>query len=198
MRRMNGRTPRESDKKARSGCTDPNPLSPEPLAFLLPAHRGEYRFTSVRDGKEKGRAALVIDFVSVNRASKPELIEDDRGHDDCFDWSGPLATNGRIWLDPTTLDVMRVDRRLDGPVDVRVPWTLQRRYRFGPSVLLERDDLTMRYKAVAFSDPDEVIHLPESIESMTVLRGGLQSIRRTETFSGYRRFLGTAWIVKEP
>ena len=32
---------------------------------------------------------------------------------------------------------------------------------------------------------------------MTVLRGGLQSIRRTDTFSGYRRFLGTG-RVKEP
>ena len=157
VRRINGRAPRERDKNARSGCTDPNPLSPEPLAFLLPAHRGDYRFTSVRDGKEKGRAALVIDFMSANRESRPELIEDERGRDDCFDWSGPLATRGRVWVDPNTHDVLRVDRRLDGPVDVRVPGTLQRRYGFGPWVVLERDDLTMRYKAVAFSDPDEVI-----------------------------------------
>jgi hypothetical protein len=198
VRRINGRAPRERDKKARSGCTDPNPLSPEPLAFLLPARRGEYRFATVRGGKEKGRAALVIDFVSMNRESRPELIEDERGHDDCFDWSGPIATSGRIWVDPNTYDVLRVDRRLDGPVDVRVPWTLQRRYSFGPWVVLERDDLTMHYKAVAFSDPDEVIRLPESIESMTVLHGGLQSIRRTDTFSGYRRFLGTGRVVKEP
>ena len=197
VRRINGRAPSERDKNARSGCTDPNPLSPEPLAFLLPSHRGEYRFTSVRDGKEKGRAVLIVDFMSVNRASRPELIEDERGHDDCFDWSGPLATRGRVWVDPNTYDVLRADRRLDGPVDVRVPPTLQRRYGFGPSVVLDRDDLTMRYKAVAFSDPDEVIRLPESIEAMTVLRGGLQSVRRTQTFSGYRRFLGTGRI-KEP
>ena len=196
--RINGRAPHERDEKARSGCTDANPLSPEPLAFLLPAHRGEYRFTSVRDGEEKGRAALVIDFMSANRASRSELIEDERGHDDCFDWSGPLATRGRVWVDPNTHDVLRVDRRLDGPVDVRVSWTLQRRYGFGPWIVLERDDLTMRYKAVAFSDPDEVIRLPESIESMTVLRGGLQSIRRTDTFSAYRRFLSTGRVVKEP
>ena len=60
------------------------------------------------------------------------------------------------------------------------------------------DDLTMRYRAVTFKDPDEVIRLPESIESMTVLRGGLQSMRRTDTFSNYRRFLGTGRVVKEP
>ena len=51
VRRINGRPPRERDSKDRSGCTDPNPLSPEPLAFLLPAHRDDYRFTSLREGK---------------------------------------------------------------------------------------------------------------------------------------------------
>ena len=197
IRRINGRAPRERDKKDRAGCTDPNPLSPEPLAFLLPAHRDEYRFTSLRDGKEKDRAALIIDFMSTNRTSRPELIEDERGHDDCFDWSGPVATRGRVWVDATTHEVLRVDRRIHGPVDVRVPWRLQRRYHFAPWVVLERDDLTMRYKAVAFRDPDEVMLLPESIESLTMLRGGLQSIRRTETFSGYRRFLTEGRVVKE-
>jgi hypothetical protein len=197
VRRINGQAPRERDKNARSGCTDPNPLSPEPLAFLLPANRGDSRFTSVRDGKENGRRALVIDFISANRESRPELIEDERGRDDCFDWSGPLATRGRVWVDPNTHDVLRTERRLEGPVDVRVPVTLQRRYGFGSWIVLERDDLTMRYKPVAFSDPDEVIRLPASIESVTVLRGGLQSIRRMSTFSGYRRFLGTG-RVKEP
>jgi hypothetical protein len=198
VHRINGRAPRERDKKDRTGCTDPNPLSPEPLAFLLPSHRDEYRFTSMRDGREKDRAALVIDFISTNRTSRPELIEDERGHDDCFDWSGPVATRGRVWVDANTHDVLRVDRRNEGPVDVRVPWRLQRRYNFAPWVVIERDDVTLRYKAVAFSDPDEVMLLPESIESLTVIRGGLQSVRRTETFSDYRRFLTAGRVVRNP
>jgi len=196
IRRINGQPPRERDKRSRAGCTDPNLLSPERLAFLLPAHRAEHRFTSVRDGKDNGRAAVVIDFMSANRKTRLELIEDERGHEGCFDWSGPLATRGRLWVDANTHDVLRVERRLDGVVDVRVPLTLQRRHGFGPSIVLERDDLTMRYKAVTFSNPDEVIRLPESIESITVLRSGLQSMRRTDTFSEYRRFLGTGRIVK--
>ena len=198
IRRINGRAPHERDKKDRNGCTDPAPLSPDPLAFLLPVHRSEYEFTSVRDGKEKDRAALIIDFMSTNRTSRLELREDERGHADCFDWSGPIATRGRVWVDAKTHDVLRVDRRIDGIVDVRVPWKLQRRYHLPPWVVLERDDLTLRYKAVAFSDPDEVIVLPESLESLTVLRGPLQSIRRTETFSSYRRFLTTGRVVKDP
>ena len=195
VRRINGRLPRERDKKDRSGCTDPNPLSPEPLSFLLPAHREEYQFTSVRDASEKNRPVLVIEFTTIDRKSRPELIEEGV-HDACFDWRGPVATRGRLWVDRDTYEVLRLDRGLHGPVDVRVPWSLQRRYDFGSWVVLERDDLSLRYKAVAFNDPDEVMMLPASIDSMTVLRSALQSIRRTETFSDYRRFLTSGRIVK--
>lgn len=189
IRRINGRAPRERDRTDRSGCTDPTPLSPEPLEFLLPGHRDEYRFTAIRDGRERDRAALIIDFASAQRTSRPELIEDEYGHDDCFDWKGPVAIAGRLWVDAATHDVLRLERRAAGPTDVRVPWPLQRKYHFNTWLTLDRDDLTLRYKAIAFSDPNEVALLPESIESMTVFRGGLQSIRRTQTFTDYRRFL---------
>jgi hypothetical protein len=197
IRRVNGRPPRDKDKKDRSGCTDPNPLSTEPLAFLLRNHRAEYQFTPAGVGKEKDRPALLIDFMSVNRKSKPELVEDERGHDDCFDWSGPIATRGRVWVDANTYEVLRVDRRIGGPVDVRVPSRLQRRYSFSTWVVIEREDLTIRYKTVAFREPDEVMLLPESIESLIVVRGGLESTRRTQTFSDYRRFITAGRVVKE-
>ena len=109
----------------------------------------------------------------------------------------PIAARGRVWVDAATHDVLRVDRFLNGPVDIGVPWALQRRYGFAPWVVLERDDVTMRYKVVTFRDPEEALLLPASIESVTVLRNGLQSIRRTDTFSGYRRFLTTS-RVKDP
>ena len=195
VRRINGRAPSARDKTDRSGCTDPRPLSPEPLAFLLPVHRDEYRFTSIGNAKENDAAALVVDYVSTIRKSRPELIEDELGHDDCFDWSGPVATRGRVWVDASTYDVLRVERRVVGPVDVRVPWTLQHRYLLPPWIVVERDDLTIRYRPVAFTDPHEVILLPESSDSLTIVRGGLQSVRRTERFSGYRRFLTGGRVV---
>ena len=195
IRRINGRAPRERDKKARAGCTDPNPLSPEPLAFLLPAHRDEYRFTSVRDGKEKGRAALVIDFMSANRD------EQARAHRRRARARRLLRLVGSARDERTRLGGPEHARRAARRPASRRPRGRPRArdaaapIRFRPWVVLERDDLTMRYKAVAFSDPDEVIRLPESIESMTVLRGGLQSMRRTETFSDYRRFLATGRVT---
>lgn len=196
IRRVNGREPRERDKKDRAGCTDPTPLSPEMLTFLLPGYRAEYRFTAVRNGRERNRKALIVDYASTQR-SRPELIEDEYGHDDCFDWKGPVAVAGRVWVDADTRDVLRLDRRVTGPTDVRVPDRLQRKHLFAPWLTIDRDDLTMRFKEVSFTDPDETIVLPESVEWVTVLRSGLQSTRRTQVFSDYRRFLTTS-RVKSP
>jgi len=165
VRKVNGRIPRDKDKKVREGCTDPNPLSTEPLAFMLPGHRSEYQFASAGFAKDKNRNTLMIDFASTNRTSKLELIEDERGHPDCFDWSGHAAMKGRIWVDANTYEVVRVDRRIPGPIDVKVPAALQRRYRFANWVVVEREDVTIRYKTVVFRDPDETMLLPESIDS---------------------------------
>jgi hypothetical protein len=196
IRSINGREPRERDRVDRSGCTDPTPLSPEPLAFLLPGRRDEFRFTAVREGRERNRAALIIDFASPRRSGQPVLVEDEHGHDDCFDWKGPIAIAGRVWIDAETYDVLRVERHIAGPTDVRVPDRLQVRYGFTSSwVTIDRDDETIRYKNVEFTDPAEVMLLPESIDSVTVLRSGLQSVRRSQVFTDYRRFL-TAGRIK--
>jgi hypothetical protein len=196
VRKVNGRAPREQDKKERAGCTDPTPLSSEPLAFLLPSHRSEYQFRIARMTNERNRTALMIDFSSVNRRSNAELIEDPAGHEDCFDWSGHIASRGRIWVDAENHDVLRVERGLGGPVDVKVPFLIQRRYHLDNWVAIVRDDVTIRYKMVAFSAPDEVLLLPESIVSLTMIRGGLQSTRRTQTFSDYKRFVTEGRVLQ--
>jgi hypothetical protein len=189
VRKVNGRAPRDRDQKDRAGCTDPNPLSPEPLAFLSPGHRSQYEFRIAGVGKERNRAAVVIEFASLDRRSKAELVEADSGHDDCFDWSGHIASRGRLWVDAGNHDVLRIERGLRGPVDVKVPALIQRRHRLDNWVVIVREDVTTRYKTVAFSDPDELLLLPESIHSFTVVRGGLQSTRRSQTFSDYQRFV---------
>ena len=196
VRKVNGRVPREKDRKNRDGCTDPNPLSTEPLNFLLSAHRAEYEFKLVGFGKEANRPAIRIDFVSVKRKSNPELIEDKEGHEDCFDWSGPIASKGRIWVDANSYDVLRVERSVGGPISVKVPIRIQQRHNLNSYVVIMREDTTIRYKTVAFSDPDEVLLLPESIDSLVVVSGGLQSTRRSQTYSHYRRFVTDSRVVE--
>ena len=196
VRKVNGRAPREKDKKDRAGCTDPVPRSLEPLTFLLPAQRPEYQFKLAGTAKDRNRTTMTIDFATVNRRSRPELVEDPTGHDDCYDWSGHIASRGRIWVDAGNYDILRVERGLPGPVDVRVPLLIQRRTRLENWVVIVRDDLTIRYKPVVFSDPDDVVLLPESIDSMTVVRGGLQSTRRNQTFSNYQRFVTGGRVIE--
>lgn len=195
VRKVNGRPPREKDNKERDGCTDPNPLSTEPLAFLLPAHRSEYQFKPAGFSRERNRPAVRIDFTSVNRKSNVELIEDKQGHDDCFDWSGEIPARGRIWVDAESYDVLRVERSVGGPTSVRVPLRIQRRHHLEGYVVIMREDTTIRYRTVTFSDPDETLLLPESIESLSVVSGGLQSTRRSQIYSDYKRFIGDSRVV---
>jgi hypothetical protein len=145
--------------------------------------------------RDRNRPAFLIDFASVNR-SRLELIEDPGGHDDCFDWTGPLASRGRIWVDATSYDVLRIERSVSGPEDVRVPLPIQRRHHLDMRVTIVREDETIRYRTVVFSDPDETLLLPESIESLSILSGGLQSTRRTQTYSDYKRFVGDSRVVE--
>jgi hypothetical protein len=194
--KVNGRVPRPTDKKDRAGCTDPNPLSAEPLAFLLPAHRSEYQFKRAGTAKDRNQTRWSIDFTSVDRRSNSELIEDPNGHDDCFDWSGHLPSKGRIWVDAENYDVVRIERGLGGPVDVKVPAVIQRRYQLAAWVVIVRDDTTIRYKKISFSNPDEALLLPESIDTLTVVQGGLQSMRRNQRFSDYKRFVTGARVVQ--
>ena len=193
---VNGRAPRERDRTDRAGCTDPNPISPEPLGFLLPDQRDDYTFTSVRSGQHRDRAALVIDFRSVRREGRPQLIEDELGHDDCFDWKCPIPVKGRLWVDADTYDVLKLERHIAGPTDVQVPRPLQWEHGLPAWVTIDRDDLTLDYGEVVFSDPEEVLFLPASITTTTVLRTALQSTRRTQQFTHYRRFLTRSRIKR--
>ena len=46
-------------------------------------------------------------------------------------------------------------------------------------------------------EPRTVKLLPQSIDSVTMIRGGLQSTRRTQTYSDYRRFVTAGRILKD-
>jgi hypothetical protein len=194
--KVNGKAPREKDKKDRAGCTDANPLSTEPLAFLLPAHRSEYTFVSGGFGKGKDRNALILDFTSSKPEGKGEIAEDPRGHEDCFTWSLPVVVKGRVWVDAESYQVLRVEQRMAGMADLSVPAKLQRKHNLDNNVVVERHDTTIRYKTIPFHDPDEAMILPESIDTLIVVRGGLESVRSRQTFSDYRRFLTAGRVVK--
>jgi hypothetical protein len=184
--RVNGRLPPSNDP----GCMDPKPVSPEPLAFLLPARLRESEFTPAGSARLDGRAALMIDYRGV--ASLPEEIT---WTEQCVSLLLPGRSRGRIWVDADTYDVLRVDDRLVGSFSFDVPREQVRRGG-ARSMVIERAESSIRYRRVAFTDPEETLLLPASIESVTVIRGGsTQRVRITQRFSDYRRFITAGRIV---
>src|SRR4029077_6172202 len=87
--KINGRVPRDKDKNDRSRCTDPNPLTTEPLAFLLPSNRKGYTFTAAGYGKGKDRESLIIEFVTAREEGDGQIVENSSGIEDCFSVSIP-------------------------------------------------------------------------------------------------------------
>jgi hypothetical protein len=66
------------------------------------------------------------------------------------------------------------------------------------SMVIERADSSIRYRAVKFDDPDETLMLPRSIETTTVWRNAsINRMRMTQQFSDYRRFVTDGRIVVE-
>lgn len=189
---VNGRAPRPSDKPR---CGDPPPTLPESLEFLLPDKQHDTIFTIVGPGRSDGRAALMLDYRS--RETGPGTLKVHEDDEDCVSMEVPGSVRGRLWIDPDSADVLRVDEHLTGPVDMR--WTRESRSAWTRgSVVLDRLDSTVRYRAVTFTDPDETVMLPASVESMRAMRNlGYGRLRTVQKFSSYRRFTTEGRIVEQ-
>jgi hypothetical protein len=186
---VNGRAPKAGEEPK---CLDPKSTSPEPLAFLLPNRREKFIFKAAGLGRVDRRAAVMIDYRSV-RPEKPivEWEKDDCGHVDL-----PGRARGRIWADPETSEILRLDEGLTGQVDLALPPAQQRRSS-STYVTLERAESSIRYRRVLFSNPDETLMLPSSIETVTVQRNwGNPASRISQTFTNYRRFVTGSRIVQ--
>ncbi|MXZ73245.1 MAG: hypothetical protein F4Z04_17315 [Acidobacteria bacterium] len=171
-------------------CADPEPFSEEPLAIFLPARRQDYVFNWSGRDRQAGRETDVIEYRLRN--DEVPTIEWD---DNCVSVDLPGQTRGRVWADAESGDVLRVDERLNGMFEFRVPRE-QRRRGGPPTMIIESSTSTVRYRRVAFSDPDETLLLPSSMESMTVWRNaGVTRQFITHEISNYRRFLTGARVI---
>jgi hypothetical protein len=185
---VNGRPPREGQEPE---CLDPKSTSPEPLAFLLPDRRGKFTFRAAGLGRVGERTAVMIDYRSV----KPEDPKVE-WKEECVTVNLPGRSRGRIWADPETSEILRLDEGIIGLVDVAVP-RKQQRNGGATHLTIERADSTIRYRRVLFTDPDEILVLPSSIETVTVVRNsGSPRTRISQTFSNYRRFVTGSRIVQ--
>jgi len=188
LKSIDGRPPKPGEEP---GCLDPKPVSLDPLSFLLPPHQEEYKFTYKGIGKiGDGRTAALVDYAPSGKP--PAEIT---WKESCVEINVPARTTGRVWIDRFSGDVLRIDETVMGPFDVEVPES-QRRKGANPSLVLDRADSSIRYKLVTFTEPNEIVLLPESIEMMSVVRGsGTPRLRTTQRFTGYQRFVTAGRVV---
>lgn len=187
---INGRAPRAN---AKPECLDPHTVAPEPMAFLLPGERHKFSFRR-RGGIERvdGRPAVLIEFRSVTKEETSPTWSA-KGHRDCMSVDVQGRSRGRIWADPETAAILRLDEGLMGQVDIRVPVEEQRKNGWGQMLSLKRADTSIRYKEVVFHDPVERVMVPSEITTHTEF-----STRRlmVQKFDNYRRFTTAARIVE--
>ena len=191
-----------NNRPARPGaepkCLDPMPVTPEPLEFLLPTHHGDFEFIHAGPTQFDGRAAVLLDY-KPRSSGTPSAKVDPKGTNDreCVLLDVPRRFRGRIWVDPDTHAVLRIDETLVGPTEVPVPRKAE--LAFSRFITLMRSDSTMRYTAVRFSDPDETLMLPTTIENVWVTASnGIRGVRMTQQYRNYRRFLTESRIVPVP
>jgi hypothetical protein len=190
LKTINGKAPKPGEEP---GCLDPKPVSLDPLSFLLPQHQHEYKFEYKGIGKVgNGRTGVMIEYAAAGK-EPPEVV----WHDSCVSINVPQRTRGRVWIDRFGGDVLRIDETVLGPFDIRVPEEQQRKGAV-PTMTLDRADSSIRYRTVTFTEPNEIVLLPESIELMTVIRGsGAPRVRTTQSFTGYQRFVTGSRLVNE-
>jgi hypothetical protein len=193
--KVNGRPPRKNDQ---DNCTNPeqNSTETQPLSMLLPGQREKYRFGYSGTTTLDGRPALMLMFDEIARPTV--TVEEVDGNENCISFDIQGGTSGKLWVDKQTFDVLRMDTRLGGLVDVRLPEKSFR--RSGKSYwTVERFDTSIRFKPVSFQDPVETLILPTSVSSMRITRGaGTPRLRTTTEYTAYRRFLTGGRIVPPP
>lgn len=185
---VNGKPPKPGDKPE---CLDPKSISPEPLAFLLPDRRHRYSFVSAGLGRVDGQEALMVDYRALD-VGKPKV----EWTDECVSVDVPGKFRGRLWADPESAMVVRLDEQLTGMVDLPIPRKHQH-LNGALYITLERADTSIRYRPVTFADPHETLMLPAEIRSVSIWRNaGSVGNMVTQSFSNYRRFVTGGRILR--
>jgi hypothetical protein len=193
--RVNGAPPRKKDF---DNCTTPEQQDSEeqPLSMLLPAQREKYAFTfSGRDEIDR-RDAIVIEFREIRKAKVDSWLVD--GKDDCLSYEIEGGSRGKIWIDAATHDVLRLDRSLNGLIEIPLPRKATRRPGSPMTLTVERSDTSIRFRRVSFDDPQETMVLPVESSTLQITRGsGSPRLRTTTHYQSYRRFLTTGRVVPQ-
>jgi hypothetical protein len=181
IRSRNGKAVKGGETPA---CTDPQPTYTDPLTFLMKENRAGYRFTPIVG------PSLVLQFAQVDAPQVKVFWKDD-----CFSADGGRV-EGQLLIDPATRDIVQLQQHLAEPFDIprRKAPTVPLMFPFHT---VEKLETTVKFRRVPFTDPEEVLLLPESIESVQIVsHADIPRLKTTQRFTNFRRFVTRGKIVK--
>jgi hypothetical protein len=189
--KVNGRPPRPKD---RGSCTTPehNDTETQALSMLLPQQRDKYEFAIAGAAQVDGRDSVMVDFREIAKVSAD--VKPVEGLEDCISYDLTGGQRGRVWIDRETFDVLRLDQRLVGMIDLRMPRVMLRRPGAATFLTLERADSSMRFARIAFAQPDESLLLPSVTTELRIVRGASR-LRTMTKYLNYKRFLTGSRVV---
>jgi hypothetical protein len=171
-------------------CGAPGSSYADPLTFLLPKRQGLLAFTYEGEEVLRGRKVHRLGYVP-----REPQTPGARTADGClYAWGNHAGT---VWVDAENFDVLQTASRLAEQFDFESRPLFA---RFGPKRKFRflRSEQTTRFRRVRFEDPEQELLLPESSESLTVIRGGREPrVRHTRTFEDYRRFVSDVKIIED-
>jgi hypothetical protein len=174
-----------AQKKTRASFPDGTAYTTS-IVMLLPENQTRYTFSDAGKADLDGREVLIVDFMPAKLEAS--IVK----------WNGPFfsfrfQTKGRIWIDPSTYDVLRMDTHMIEPFEIKSPTVIRKGgfVRFGPrrKFRIESWDVSIRFRATSLQDLTEPIVLPETAESLRIIQGSrIPRLRTTHSFKDYRRF----------
>lgn len=199
LKAIDGR-PASQDEVKRGNCRDinPSPLYNMPLAFLLSKERSRYTFSLAGEEEVDGKRARVISVTSPTTSQTPSA----KVENGCFRLTGIPSTEGRLWIDESLPEVLRIEWRQPQPVDFSLPAGLNWKgpffiFRTGRNLRIERNESKTRFERVHFEEPAQTLLVPVETETLLFIRGASSPGLRTMTkYSQFKRFL-TDVKVKE-
>jgi len=171
---------RSVDPTDQPRCTDPVPAYSDPLDFLLSRNQARFNFQTV--STESSADSIVMAFTETS--ARPTTAS---WKHHCFEAEGGRM-KGRMWIEPATGDVMKLETQLAESFRIPVPGSNVQDRLHAP--IVERSDTSVRFKRVPFENPDETLLLPESIVTVTVMRAvSTPRMQTTQTFTNFKRFM---------
>lgn len=161
------------------------------LLFLLVTgdRAADYTFSYAGQGDLEGRRTLMVD-ISYPQKVEPRVVRDFdifRVRSE-FQITGVVFNEGRLWIDPDTYDVLRLDSRSN-------PFEFSGGF-MGKDKRTYAIEMTNRFKSMTFADPSQTLVVPESMEHIATMKGGKNPVIRTfYSFSDFKRFTGDVQIT---